>query len=283
MGDMALMKKKNACVGFWTIIIFALFQATLSGQVGNEKRDTPDPDIFDGTAYEKWERENQESPFARIGETSYGNALEGKENQVREWVNERARNPNGEQQDPNQEGSGSMAGPGSGEEESENRQGAGGGTDGESQMIEVEKPELSGQGPPPGEEEGKKGSGGGGGSRSMAGAGEQRGGRGSGMNNPLEMLKKITMAARGGGESEDQSAESRGSGEGQSEEDASFGNNPYQIDKEVQSEDVLGTARKEETEEGDQKASSARESATGPQERSRGGAGDTGDDLPSGI
>lgn len=224
---------------------------------------TPDPDIFDGTFAENWERENETPRYARVGETSYGNSLEGKENKVKGWVQKQGENPGQQGDDPRRQGSGI------GNDGEPEDQGGGGGKE-EEPIEQVENPIAGGGGEKPPEQE----AGGGGNSEQpqMQTAG------GGGGSNPLEMLKKITSSAQS-----QKSREQMGSsGEENNEEDPTFGNNTYQVEVQEQSADVLGS-NPEQAEKPEDKGNRNRSAASGRQETTRGGGSETGDDLPSGI
>lgn len=230
-----------------------------------EKGLTPDPDIFDGTFSENWEREQDQIPYARIGETSYGNSLEGKENNVKGWVTEKGENPEGQGQDPQRQGRGL------GQEGEPEDEGSGGGNE-EDNSIEVTEQPNGGGG---GQSEQQKS--GGGNSGMEPPQGMQAAGAG-GSQNPLEMLKKITSMAQSKNQSQNPSENMEGGEEGE----GTFGNNTHQVEVAKQSADVLGSNR-QETEKADKNGAEHRSAAAGRQEQTRNEGSETGDDLPSGI
>lgn len=254
-----------------TSLFFSLCSVALLAQETtiSEKGLTPDPDIFDGTFSENWDREQEQIPYARIGETSYGNSLEGKENHVKGWVTEQGDNPEGQGRDPQRQGRGL------GQEGEPEDEGSGGGNQEDNSIEVTEQPENPGGG---GQSEEQKQQRSGGGNNGMEPpAGMQTAG-GGGSNNPLEMLKQITSMAQGKRQSEN-SPESQQSGE---EGEGTFGNNPYQVEIEKQSADVLG-ANRQETEKPEKNASEHRSAAAGRQEQTENSGSETGNDLPSGI
>ncbi len=223
---------------------------------------TPDPDIFDGTFAENWDRDNETSRIARVGETSYGNSLEGKENKVKGWVQQQGDNPGQQGSDPRRQGAG-IGTDGKPEDK------GGGGAENENPIEQVENP-ISGGGQ---EEPQDQQQAGGGGNNEQA----QRAGGGSG-SNPLEMLKKITSSAQS-----QKNREQMGSyGEENNEEESAFGNNTYQVEVQEQSADVLGS-NPETAEKPEDRGNRNRSAASGRQETTSGGGSETGDDLPSGI
>jgi len=232
-----------------------------------EKGLTPDPDIFDGTFSENWERDQEQIPYARIGETSYGNSLEGKENNVKGWVTEKGENSEGQGQDPQRQGRGLGQ---EGEPEDE------GGGNQEDNSIEVtEQPEAGGGGQ---SEQQKQQQSGGGNSDMEPPQGMQNAG-GGGSQNPLEMLKKITSMAQSKNQSQSSTVENMEGGE---EGEGTFGNNPHQVEVAKQNADVLGSNR-QEAEKPDKNGAEHRSAAAGRQEKTRNEGSETGDDLPSGI
>lgn len=230
----------------------------------------PDPNIFDGTRFENFERE-QVPQLSRVGETSYGKALEGKENQVKGAESPQEQQTADGQQEP-------MQGGGQGGGAEQDPQEPGGGMGGEDHQIQVEQPDLVGaaEGPDGKEEQaggGRQGGGGGGGGM------EQQGGGMSG--NPLEMLKILTQAAQSkGGQQQGDSGQPGGDGS----EEATFGNNPHQV-AQIKSPEVVGGMDQRQEESREPSESSARESAVGQQERSREqrGGREVGDDVPTGL